>query len=125
LIRWSVVACRSSFGAAAELDVHDGRCLPAMPPLRLTPAVVGPLCLAAYAMALLLPGLGDFGLWQPEEQQIAELAAAAARGAWSTVLTPDTTRALWPALGIALASPAELPARLPPALLLVCRTRSS
>jgi hypothetical protein len=40
----------------------------------LRPAPVG---LALFALVLVLPGLGRFGLWEPEELRLAEAAAQA------------------------------------------------
>ncbi len=83
----------------------------------LRPAPVG---LALFALVLVLPGLGRFGLWEPEELRLAEAAAqaSAAGELWAaTAGTGAPGRALWPALGMAAAGVHESAARLPGALL--------
>ena len=78
-----------------------------------------PVALALFVLVLVLPGLGRFGLWEPEERQLAEVAARASGGElWAaTVGTGTPGRALWPALGMSVAGVHEAAARLPGALL--------
>jgi hypothetical protein len=81
-----------------------------------------PVALALFAVILVLPGLGRFGLWEPEELRLAEAAAQASgtglRQLWqATAGAGAPGRALWPALGMAAAGVNETAARLPGALL--------
>ena len=81
-----------------------------------------PMALALFALILVLPGLGRFGLWEPEELRLAETAAQASdtglRQLWQvTAGSGSPGRALWPALGMAVAGVNETAARLPGALL--------
>ena len=79
-----------------------------------------PLGIAALGACLILPGLGQFGLWEPWELRVADQAAALAgavtdRQPVSWVGSP----LILPALGIHLFGPGEAAARLPGALVAV------
>jgi 4-amino-4-deoxy-L-arabinose transferase-like glycosyltransferase len=69
-------------------------------------------------MAMFLPGLGDFGLWEPWERTLADRAAALERGAQAGAERPGLALLL-PALGMQLLGVSEQAARLPGALLAV------
>jgi 4-amino-4-deoxy-L-arabinose transferase-like glycosyltransferase len=71
------------------------------------------LALAIFALALFLPGLGGFGLWEPWEKGVVDRAAVS--GSW--LGPPGSREVLLPALGIRLLGIGEASARLPGALL--------
>jgi hypothetical protein len=80
---------------------------------RLLGGQAGGAALLLFAAALALPGLGSYGLWQPDELRVGEAAAVQAR---ELSRAAPGLRAWWPALGIAAGGVSERAARLPLAL---------
>ncbi len=74
---------------------------------------------ALFALVVLVPLIGSYGLWDPHELPLAGLAREVARtGDYASVLATRPPLAVWlSALGVSLLGPSELGARLPHAIL--------
>jgi Dolichyl-phosphate-mannose-protein mannosyltransferase len=80
--------------------------------------LVYPIGTAILAMLLLLPLLGSYGLWDPQEFPLADFAREVSRtGDYASVFATKPPLSVWlSAAGVSLLGPSELAVRLPHAL---------
>jgi 4-amino-4-deoxy-L-arabinose transferase-like glycosyltransferase len=85
---------------------------------RRQPALAYPLAAFVLAALALLPLIGHYGLWDPHEFAVADLAQkTAASGDYGAVYAVRPPLTVWAsAIGVDLLGPSELAARLPHAL---------
>jgi 4-amino-4-deoxy-L-arabinose transferase-like glycosyltransferase len=78
-----------------------------------------PLAVALLGLFLLVPLIGSFGLWDPQEFPLADLAREVARtGDYASVMASRPPLSAWlSAFSVSLLGPSELAVRLPHALL--------
>ncbi len=81
--------------------------------------LVYPAAAAFLALLVLLPLIGSFGLWDPQEFPLADFAREVARtGDYASVFATKPPLSVWlSAAGVSLFGPSELAVRLPHALL--------
>jgi 4-amino-4-deoxy-L-arabinose transferase-like glycosyltransferase len=82
-------------------------------------ALTYPLAVAILGCLVLLPLIGSFGLWDPQEFPLADLAREVARtGDYASVMAQKPPLSVWlSAFGVSIFGPSELAVRLPHALL--------
>ncbi len=81
--------------------------------------LVYPIAVALLAALVLLPLIGSYGLWDPQEFPLADLAREVSRtGDYASVYATRPPLSVWlSAFGVSLFGPSELAVRLPHALL--------
>jgi hypothetical protein len=65
-------------------------------------------CVVALAAAVLLPGLGRSGLWEPQERQLADRAAQLDAAPGATAATPEPSEPAAPASSTIVPSPSTV-----------------